>query len=152
MWFRFPWELWLSLLLLSASVLLLTFINRSIKIDIIFCFSFCKDSDIAVILYWLWTFVGIYCSWRSFHWFDFDFVGFKLLIRSDYLPWQLALWKNRLLVMPLHGIPDSNILSSKSIANWPDSLLDLSLLNVHHFINNHAIASAQILKWFHFSF
>ena len=58
----------------------------------IFCFSFCKNSDAAVILYWFWTLVGICWSWRTVHCFDFDFVRLKLLIGLDSPPWQLAVW------------------------------------------------------------
>ena len=71
-----------------------TVINRSIRIDVVFRFSFCKNSDAAVILYWFWTLVGICCSWHTVHCSDFDFVGLKLLIRLDYPPWQLAVWIN----------------------------------------------------------
>ena len=42
-----------------------TVINCSIRIDIL-CFSFCKNSDAAVICYWFWTFNCICCSWHMF--------------------------------------------------------------------------------------
>ena len=63
-----------------------TVINCSIRIDIILFFPFCKNSDAAVILYWPSTFTGKCYSRRNVYCYDFHFVGLKLPIGMDYLP------------------------------------------------------------------